>query len=412
MAAPSIFRRYWATWLGAMSLMALAVAMLAWLADPYRVLGTPDIAGLNRSKPATVERAALAKAYLLRRSAPGTLLLGTSKVECGLDPRSPWLRQGPSPVFNAGVPGTDVRYSYGVLRDAIRVAPVRRVLLLVEPTELLSAPAADEASPPGPFLPEHGQRARDLVLALLSRDALFDSVETLASQRGRASGLDQTGLLADDFFTRSTDREGFAALFRQKLPTEVATLDRIGRQTRQSPAARIAGIYWTRRIIALARDHDIVIDIAIAPVHADLLRLIDRARLWPRLAQGKRALAEAVEREGKGRVALWDFARFDRYSTEPLPAGSATPMQWFWEPNHFRRSLGERILQVVYGHGSGYGELLKVADVDRSLARDDGARRRDRIVNSAENQRLSAQLSSAGVMLEGQVSGVKFIPVR
>lgn len=384
--------RWWAQGLLGLAAAAIGVAVVA---DPYFVLGTPLIEGLNRSKPATVERAGLAKAYLLPRVAPATLLLGTSKVECGIDPASPSLPRGAAPVFNGGVPGTDVRYAFAQLRDATRVAPVRRALLVLEITEFLSPPQPGDEQPPGPFLPDPRRRTKDIFSALLSRDALQDSVGTFVAQRGAPSGLDSAGLLADDFFMRSIRREGAAALYEQKLPTELATLDRINERLHSDRRTGAAGLAWVSRVIAFSRSRGIALDIAIAPVHADLLRLIDRKGLWPRVPLVKRLLTETVERDGRGEVALWDFVRFDHYSTEPLPPPGVTiPMTWFWEPNHFRRALGEKMLQTIYRGSRDFGFRLTSDTLAATLARDEEARRRDILDARGENARLTRQLGA------------------
>lgn len=392
---PNRMRRYCGWWLAAILGLAVTVAALTLAVDPYGLFGTPTMDGVNRFKPATVERADMAKSYMLPRVRPATLLLGTSKVECGIDPASPALPRASGPVFNGGVPGTDIRHAYSVLRDAQRVAPLRHVLLVVEITELMAPPKADERKTPDPFLPGPHKRAKETLAALLSRDALQDSVTTLLAQHGVASGLDHDGLLADDFFTRGIAREGAAALFDQKLPTEIVALDHIAERVRRNPAGGTASLSWIREFIALSRAHGITLDIAIAPVHADLLRLIDRKGLSPRIAIAKRALTETVEREGQGRVALWDFLRFDRYSTEAQRApGDTRPLAWFWEPNHFRRPLGEKMLQTIYHGGTDFGLRLTGATLDETLARDEEARRRDAADAREENARLDRQLAA------------------
>jgi hypothetical protein len=200
-------------------------------------------------------------------------------------------------------------------------------------------------------------------------------------------------LLADDFFTGGIRREGAVALFEQKLPSELALLRRIGERVRSEPGPHAGGLFWVSRAIGFSRSRGIKLDVAIAPIHADLLRLIDRQGLWPRVALAKRALTETVEHDGKGQVALWDFARFDRYSTEPVPAAGVTvPMKWFWEPNHFRRALGEKMLQTIYHGGTDFGVRLTGENLPATLARDDEARRRDAVDAPEENARLEQQL--------------------
>ena len=387
-------RRFCRIWLLTLLALGLAAAGFVLAIDPYFVFGTRLIDGFNRYKPATLDRIDLAKSHMLPRVAPVTLLLGTSKMECGIDPTSRSFPAGGTPIFNGGVPGTNSAYAYRELKDALRVAPVRRVLLLLEIAEFLPPARAEDDTPPGDFLPGWRDQAREKLLALLSLDALRDSASTLAEQHGRPSGIDENGLMSDEYFLYYIRQQGPAALFEQKLHTEVAAVDTIAQRVRADPRGNPANLVWISRIIALSRQHGIALDIAIAPVHADLLRLIDRKGLWPRLALAKRALTETVRRDGDGKVALWDFSGFDRYSTEAVPPHGALtpPMAWFWEPNHFRRALGEKMLATIYRGGGEFGTRLTNGNMAAVVARDEDARQKDRIEAAAENARLTRQV--------------------
>lgn len=123
-------------------------------------------------------------------------------------------------------------------------------------------------------------------------------------------------------------------------------------------------------MLAFAAAHDIAFDLVIPPVHADLLEIYHHAGLWPRFERWQRDLASLVATEGGPAVRLWDFAAYDAYATEPVPASRAQTMQWFWEPVHFKKPLGALIIRRILGADTGdFGERLTPQNVEARLAR-------------------------------------------
>ncbi len=43
-------------------------------------------------------------------------------------------------------------------------------------------------------------------------------------------------------------------------------------------------------------------------------------------------------------------------------------MRWYWEPGHFRTSLGDKIIDRLYGGGADFGRDLTPATIDAVLA--------------------------------------------
>ena len=102
-----------------------------------------------------------------------------------------------------------------------------------------------------------------------------------------------------------------------------------------------------RRLVRQSRGADTTTLLFINPYHAEYLILLDAAGLWPKFEAWKRHLGELARAEG---VPLWDFSGFDQYSTESVDAlpVSGTSLEWFWEPSHYRRELGDLILTNIW----------------------------------------------------------------
>src|SRR4051812_36292154 len=79
-AAPNC-RRFCVTWFLAVVLLIALVGGFNAFVDPYHVIGSPRLTGLNAAKPEAIWHTQLAKDYLIGRSRPAGLLLGSSKVD-------------------------------------------------------------------------------------------------------------------------------------------------------------------------------------------------------------------------------------------------------------------------------------------------------------------------------------------
>ncbi len=380
---------------GTATLLLLAIALNV-VVDPFFVFGTPLIRGFNQYKPATQGHEALAKPALLPRERPHTILIGTSKVQVGLDPHSPAWQPEDKPVFNAGLPGNTSAATLATIEDALAVAPVRRMLVLLEPIDLMEPPAP--LSPAEPFRHTGLARLQDLLDATLTRDALEASFRTLAGQWiDLPSGLRPNGQMYDGIFRGPTGVEGPGALFGQKMPQNAARVAKIARRLQALPDTVIAQLDVVRRVIALCREKGVALDLALAPVHADLLRSFDLAGLWPRYLLMREELARTVADAGEGQVQLWSFTGFNLYSTEPVPplGHRGPPLRWFWEPNHFRPEYGELLLETIYHRREGVGMQLTPENVVLLNEAQTAAMNADRAAQPTEWIRLESALAKA-----------------
>ena len=390
------WKRFLLFWLGGTCALLSLVAALNIAVDPFFVFGTPLINGFNKYKPATQGREALAKAALVMDAQPRTLLVGASKVQVGLDPESTIWNATERPVFNAGIPGGLSPATLRVLTDVLKIAPVHRVLVLLEFVDMLEPPGINNSDTP--FRTTGWARAREFVDAALTRDALEASVRTLSDQwTDIPSGLRPNGQMYDGVFRGPTESEGPGAVFGQKMTFNAERVAGMRARLSVKPGVAIAQLDVVRKLIATCRERGIALDLALPPVHADFLRLLDLAGLWPRYLAMRTVLADTVAQEGGGQVHLWNFMGFDSYSTEPVPplGKRASALRWFWEPNHFRPELGQMMLETIYRGRKGVGNLLTPEDVAADNQRQTEALNRDKAAQPAEWARANSALIAA-----------------
>lgn len=105
--------------------------------DPYGFFGSPRIVGFNAVKPKAGGQSHAAKAYQVARAAPTTVIIGNSRPEMGLDPRSACWRPEDRPVFNLGLRGAGFRMQADYLRHAVAGGTVRHAVIGLDFSEFV-----------------------------------------------------------------------------------------------------------------------------------------------------------------------------------------------------------------------------------------------------------------------------------
>ena len=87
----------------------------------------------------------------------------------------------------------------------------------------------------------------------------------------------------------------------------------------------------------------------VLPVHASLLALIHTAGRWPSVEDTLRTLAVRSEtlRVQGCRVDFWDFTGIRAETSAPFERGPEMGNHSFWDPSHYRPTLGARVIERV-----------------------------------------------------------------
>jgi hypothetical protein len=372
--------RYLAIWAAALAVILGCVVGICVLADPYAVIGTPRIAGLNANKPAAADWPRVTKAYMVQRADPVTLIMGNSTADVGFNPDSPAWPARDKPVFNlaidGGLPRTHLRY----LQHALSVTHPAHVIIAVNFIEsLVLPPKRDSAAAQDQFAFESRMLVRadgtpnpdyamghlaDLVFATLSFPALSDSFETFLGQSTRdatyetASGWNNGGK-----FHRWAREDGFYALFMNKERSKIPEWLR----WRAHKAVDIAPVL---SMVQLAQAHRADITVVIVPNHAEEMEALRALGLDPDYDSWKTEIVERIAKTMPD-AAVWDFSGYSPYTTEQVPkAGDhTTQLHWFWEPVHFQAALGDLMIARMNGKGpQGFGVRLTPANLPGQIA--------------------------------------------
>lgn len=329
--------------------LAALVALVNAFIDPYGMFHIANIPGLNEIKSQASQRGAVYKRVAAERVRPNGLVLGNSRAEIGFDPEHPAWPGDARPAFNLALPGTGPDAAFSQLHQALVYSRPRVVILGLDFLDFRIGPQAGVQNSRSPstwldFVGEYGS-------ALLSLNALGDSILTLRDQGNPyATRLTDRGFNPMQDYVAIAKQEGYHALFRQRDLENARTYLR-GPKTVFLPDGKPASEFDTvRKIIALAKQRGIKLHLLIYPYHVHSLILFERSGLWPAFEAWKTELVKMITVSDT--AVLWDFSGPSSYSLEPVPpAGNLRQaMHWYWEAGHFKKSLGDILLEQMFNH--------------------------------------------------------------
>jgi hypothetical protein len=377
------FLRGWAT---ICVVIAAGVAAVNAFVDPYLLFNMPRLKGFNQRKPGVETHERIMKAYEVLRAAPNGLILGTSRVAIGLEAaHSSWPARA-RPVYNLGLAAADPYTSFRYLQHVLSQRDLTIVVLGLDFEYFLTGKKRDTTVPldfevylnvdrNGHPNPMRGfQKVRDWTEGTLSLEALGDSIATVASTvRGQTLDISSFGNLSEAGFRRETEEIGSGPLFAQRNRHNIRTYR--GRTFLQNGVGKAdaPALADLRAIVELCRARGIQLELFIQPMHADLLETLDLIGVWPAYEAWKREMVAvsygSARANGTAAARLWDFSDYDHFSTESLPADRRAHLQWFWEPTHYSKALGDVILTRIFGgRDTSYGAVLTAETVDARLA--------------------------------------------
>lgn len=361
--------------------VAAALLLLAGInafMNPYGYFDAPKFPGINELALGFNHRLPLAKALAVDHLRPAAIIVGNSRAETGYDPEHRAFSSD-RPAFNLALGGANIQTARRYILETIAAGRLRHIVLALDFS--MFDPSVWKQEPEGEVLltDADGHRrgawheGKRLATILLSGTALSDSWWSLTHQRRPVAKYLPSGLRDDAADIDQVMREG--GHHNASVKSESSFLS-VALRDMESPIGRDKyhrALQELRSIVSIARDRGIRVTLVLNPIHARQNYLFSTAGLWPAYEQWKRDMV-AASAEGK-QIELWDFSGASSCTSEPLPAGNdiVSRMRWYRETSHFRRVLGDKVLDRIGGHGTDadcpdFGDPLRAATVTDTLA--------------------------------------------
>lgn len=390
--------------------------------DPYLLSDAPRISGFNDRKPAAfLNERAMKRSDAPRRPAR-TLVLGSSRTGVAFNPLSDSWRTQDQPVYNLSLAGAGPTEMISILSDFIasRSSDDQAETIIIgldfesflyrrlpnteaTPESYIEAPDKGLVeTPTNGSIADTFQRIKDISFSVFSLVALSDSVSAvIASYRGGGMTMDPRGWMEERVFYEISLANGIEGLFGQKNAETITQYGNSNLGVLQARDGSVKGLSAVAEIVSIGTETGAAVILFVQPVHADRWEMFDRFGYWDDLEQWKRSLVKLVERlklEGEN-VQLWDFAGYEAPMLEkPLAQKNrAALLDWFWEPAHYKSSLGDVLIRRMLGNDddAGIGVQLSSGNLDKRLAQVRADRQQYRISHPEEIERISDLLCSS-----------------
>jgi hypothetical protein len=381
------------------------LCLLNVLADPMRVFGTPRWHGVNHRGPDVSGFDRMVKAYEIERLAPRTVVIGSSRVLSGFSGVEHWPVRWPAPVYNYSLLGANAVEIRRYVEHALAAAPVETVLWVADFFAFNADYTGSDTFVEGRLRSLDGSRRLPVVLedyrdAGLGVESTRRSVLTLwnslrdrlAAPAGETASSPSVRPWAEHF--RNSERSYPSRWLPAPHHRYVFRREAGGPETFEQLEA----------ILAACKKRGVRLILAYPPVHARLHEAMMRVGVWPQYEEWKRRVAERVRdfnaRMG-GDVPVWDFAIYNKATTEPVPgvSGTAARMDFYEDSAHFSPHFGQCMLRQFGLMDGALPEPLAVrVDAEPDLI---GHLARVRAAHEAYRAAAPAEIAAVAAALEG-----------
>ena len=319
------------------------------LVDPYGAWHNIRIHGFNALKPKQIDNQRIFKMGAWNRQPTSWLILGTSRAFFGLDPSHSGFTE---PVYNLAMYCQSVEESQRLLAWASKKTQLRLVILA---TDFFSANMFYNPYP----IQEQYFSFFGRLMSAASMDTTLSSIKTIDAQ---ASINKFTSVETGTGFINKTSYEPRPNHRQNFLDTHWTYLieyyfPKPNFQFSFSDNEKNIEDFY-RYMFALSHKNAIDFHILISPIQAQQLEVLNVIGLGPLREEWLRIMVKVNEEEaalaGKAPFPLWDFSGFNSLTTEEVPAlgDTETRMKWYWESSHYKKELGDLVLDRVLDYSS------------------------------------------------------------
>jgi hypothetical protein len=344
--------------------LMLIVAVINVTVDPYAMFGLLN-SRVNRIKREAADHARLYTAGVISRRAPVVLALGTSRGARGISMHHPGWQGAQQERYNASLVGANMYEIERYFEHAHGTRPLAQVVVGLD-FFAFNLYRLNQSNFNDSLLLDDRGNSRLLHLVEMAKisfslDTLYSSWFTVQCNWTAcdipflSDGRENPQLLERALRDGGGQHNAFRASAEAGL-TRLHFPPPYGRFAITEPNQENQLKYLARMLEIARRDH-IDLRLFISPTHAVQCEVLRVAGLWTEFEQWKQQLVAMLEQDatrhpGEPVIPLWDFSGYNSITTEPIPVpgDNRARMKWYWESSHYRKELGDLVLDRVLGY--------------------------------------------------------------
>jgi hypothetical protein len=344
-------------WCAAAYFATLGLAgMLSVVVDPYGVFALVNRDGFNARKVRIAHSQFEIRSRNAERLHADAWILGNSRAEMGLDPQHPSFARAGVTAYNLAVPGETGAMSLKFAQALAQKQTPKHIILGVDFFDFLVDPNGVQA----PIKPYQADKLQDYLWTLrtvFSARSTLDALRTIALQNDHFAGyLTGQGFNTMRDYVKEVQVSGAHAMFMQRAQESSKVYAQKPKSLELALGKSSKSWEALQATLAIAKPGITQVDVIIYPYHAQMRWLMAEHRLDSVFDTWRERVVRTVEAEQKSSglaVQVWDFSGFTPVHCEPIPpAGDRkTELNWYWEAGHFKKELGDRILNIISQNG-------------------------------------------------------------
>lgn len=352
------------------------LAICNWFINPYGIFKSPVLPGINVTKPEMCSHLRLVKSITPAWIKPKSIILGASTAETGLDPEHPaWKFK---PIYNLALSGANLYEVMRYYQHDRAICPPRQIVLVLD-FFMFNAHLRNRADFDENLLSvDQNEKkvygiSQTLFATLFSFDALKASYQTIISQ-DQCNTFLSNGQLEWSYRSVYVQKQGgyHKTFLKAESYFKEIFFPNSGKYSFESGNGK-SSFNYLNKILSDAESDGSSVILVISPSHVRLLEAYYLAGLWPKFEEWKSKIVHLASLHSKNNpIAVWDFSDFNIYTTEEMPSYSTSEMQWYWDDFHYKKPLGDLILNRIFNYNakessSSFGYLLYPKNLESNL---------------------------------------------
>lgn len=348
-----MLRRYLLVCALSFAAVVAAAAAAVIVIDPYGVFSSISTDGFNSRKVRLTHSQFEVRSRVAAQLKADAWIMGNSRAEMGFDPMHPAFAQNGLVAYNLAVPGAGGLMSLKLAEALSTSQTPKRIILGVDFVDFPVHPGVQEP-PLSHYKPDELDDTLWTLRTVFSARAAVDALKTLTLQKDPyAAYLTQRGFNPIKDYVKETQLTGAHAMFAQRAQESAKVY--ANKPLSLATTASGTSLDWQalQATLELAKPGTTRVDVIIYPYHAQIRWLFAQYGLDSLFNDWRERLvksAHAQAAKSGADIRVWDFSGFTPHHCEavPPPQDRKTHLKWYWEGGHFKKELGDLVLDQLF----------------------------------------------------------------